>query len=484
MPVDSTADFFTVFDAITYQKGSSVLKQLAHYVGEDNYRRGVSTYLKAFSYQTTELQDFIAYQSKASGIDLADWSERWLYLPGFNRLRVGVECSDDGMQWLFLQQLAPDEHPYLRKHKVEVGIYDAGHDGKPMPARVFPVDIEGINTSIEVLDDVPCPVLVNPNHDDWTYAKLELSDQNADYLQLHLQEIPEPFARSIFLAALFDRAMAGKMPLSSYVTQAMKLAERETNMRVIEQISQSVADAIDTMQRLRPETNDVLARLLPDVEKAALTYAGGSANTDLQLNWLNTWLRIVSTDSGLAIVRSLLDGSGEIPGIPISSDARWALLTVLSAHGVADIEELLAAESESDASDFAAKSLLAASAARPDRATKTSLLEQLRDSETLSGLANQRAVMAYMFPPNQADLHLELVDTVLEQLPAFSETADPYFLSSYVSSLLSPICRDESSDRMQQALNDYGERLDSTSRRFLREAHQADQECAALRAVQ
>ena len=92
--------------------------------------------------------------------------------------------------------------------------------------------------------------------------------------------------------------------------------------------------------------------------------------------------------------------------------------------------------------------------------------------------------MAYMFPPNQADLHLELVDTVLDQLPAFSETADPYFLSSYVSSLLAPICRDESSDRMQRALDDYGDRLDSTSLRFLREAHQADQECAALRAVQ
>ena len=42
MPVNSTLEFFEVFDAITYEKGASVLKQLAHYVGEENYRNGVS----------------------------------------------------------------------------------------------------------------------------------------------------------------------------------------------------------------------------------------------------------------------------------------------------------------------------------------------------------------------------------------------------------------------------------------------------------
>ncbi|MBT8077867.1 MAG: aminopeptidase N, partial [Gammaproteobacteria bacterium] len=484
MPVATTADFFTVFDAITYQKGSSVLKQLMRFVGEENYRRGVSAYLKAFSYRSTALQDFVSHQSDASGIDLADWSERWLNLPGFNRLRVGVECDDDRMQWLFLQQLAPADQPYLRRHKVEVGIYDAGRNGKPLPARVFAVDIEGINTSIEVLDDVPCPVLVNPNHDDWTYARVELTDRNADYLQQHLPDIPEPFARSIFLAALFDRAMAGDMPLSSYVAQAMKLAESETNIRVIEQISQSVTDAIDMMMRLRPDTDAALERLLPAVERAALAYAAGSDSSDLQLNWLNTWLRIVSSDAGLAIVRSLLDGSSEIPGIPVSSDARWALLTILSSHGAADIEALLRAESGIDKSDFAAKSLLAARAARPDLTIKASLLAALQESETLTGLANQRAVMSSMFPPHQTALHLDLLDDVLDALPGLSQSADPYFLSSYVSSLLAPICRRESSDRMQQALDDFGERLDSTSLRFLREAQQADQECAALRPMQ
>jgi hypothetical protein len=102
----------------------------------------------------------------------------------------------------------------------------------------------------------------------------------------------------------------------------------------------------------------------------------------------------------------------------------------------------------------------------------------------LTGLARQRAVMAVMFPANQTSLQLELLDDVLDALPALSDSTDPYFLSSYASVLLSPMCRRESSEKMQNALDEYAGRLNSTSLRFLREAHQADEECLELRALQ
>jgi hypothetical protein len=59
-----------------------------------------------------------------------------------------------------------------------------------------------------------------------------------------------------------------------------------------------------------------------------------------------------------------------------------------------------------------------------------------------------------------------------------------YFLTSYTAALLTPICRSESSALMQAALDEYGEQLNPTATRFLREAHQADMECLALRDAQ
>jgi aminopeptidase N len=484
MPIESTADFFIVFDAITYQKGSSVLKQLAHYVGEDNYRDGVSSYLKEHSYGTTELGDFIGHQARTAGVDLSQWSEQWLYKAGFNTLRAGVECNQDGLQWLFLQQHAPDGHPYLRRHQIDVALYDSNDDGSPSIAKVFPVTVEGINTSVEVLDAMPCPATVNPNHDDWAYAQIELRDEDVAYLVSQLGNIPEPLTRSIFLGALYDRAMAGEMSLEEYAGHAMRLARSEENTRVQQQISSSLMTTVDMMQRLRPETDQALARLLPEIERQASLSAAASTDGDLKRMWFNTFLGTVSSRSGLAIVRSLLDGSDEIPGVPISADMRWTLLTILAVHGAEDIDELLAVESELDKTDFGAKSLLTATAAKPDKATKAAYLAELRNSETLTGLARQRAVMAVMFPANQTSLQLELLDDVLDALPALSDSTDPYFLSSYTAVLLSPMCRRESSEKMQNALDQYAGRLNNTSLRFLREAHQADRECLALRGLQ
>ena len=92
--------------------------------------------------------------------------------------------------------------------------------------------------------------------------------------------------------------------------------------------------------------------------------------------------------------------------------------------------------------------------------------------------------MAGLFPPNQTALQLELLSQVLDALPELSETSDPYFMQSYASVLLTPMCVSESGSLMQKALDEHADRLNSTALRFLREAHQADHECLALRSVQ
>jgi aminopeptidase N len=337
-------------------------------------------------------------------------------------------------------------------------------------------------------EEKPCPALVNPNHNDWTYAKIALNDRDAGILKQSLEALPEPLARSMFLAALFDRAIAGDMSVADYVDQAMRLAESETNIRVQQQLSGSLIAAVDAMQRLRPETNAALARQIPALEELSLGQAGSSATDDLKRTWFNTWLGVVSSEEGLATVKELLDGSAQVPGIEMSADLRWQLLTILSAAGASGVAEMLALERSSDTSDFGAKSALTAAAARPDPVNKKEWLAELQNPETVTGLARQRAVMAGLFPANQTALQLKSLNQVLEALPELSKTADPYFLSSYTSVLLTPMCRPESVAQLQAALDDSMNRradcLNSTALRFLREAHQADRECLALRPVQ
>jgi aminopeptidase N len=484
MPVRSTDQFTELFDAITYKKGGSVLKQLQHKVGAENYRLGVSAYLKENSYGTTELADFIGHQSKSAGINLSDWSDAWLLQTGFNTLAVEAECEDDTLSSLVIVQLAPKANPVLRTHDVEVALYSLNLEGRLIVTDAIPVTVVGERTSVDIPAGQSCPLIVNPNFNDWTYAKIAISNDDVTVLSEHLGDIEDPLSRSMFLDALFDRAMAGNMSIAEYANQALELADTEQNMRVLEQVAASLIQAVGLLQRLRPETDDLLPGLLKSIEGFCLMRAEFSETQDLKNLWLNTFLAVVSSEAGLGTARALLDGNAEIDGITLSPEIRWRLLIILSRHNADDIEELLQSEIVRDPSDFGQRSLLSARAAAPNLPNKAFWVDELQNPKLLTSLAKQRAVMYELFPATQTDLQLKMLGQILRALPQMSREADPYFLTSYTESLLKPMCLPESSAQLRGALDEFGGHLNPTATRFVREAQQMDVECQALRAAQ
>src|SRR5437764_4289581 len=65
------------FDAITYNKGACVLRQLVAYVGQDTFLRGVQRYVKQRQYANATLADFLSDVEAGSGRDLKAWSKVW-----------------------------------------------------------------------------------------------------------------------------------------------------------------------------------------------------------------------------------------------------------------------------------------------------------------------------------------------------------------------------------------------------------------------
>ena len=94
LPVADTDGAFANFDDITYGKGGAVLKQLARYLGPETFRRGVSAYLKQHAWGNTELADFMGAQARASGRNLDQWTQEWLYTAGVNTLVAERSCSN------------------------------------------------------------------------------------------------------------------------------------------------------------------------------------------------------------------------------------------------------------------------------------------------------------------------------------------------------------------------------------------------------
>ena len=66
------------FDGITYAKGASVLKQLAAYVGYEEFLEGLRAYFTAHAFGNATLNDLLVALEKTSGRDLRAWSAAWL----------------------------------------------------------------------------------------------------------------------------------------------------------------------------------------------------------------------------------------------------------------------------------------------------------------------------------------------------------------------------------------------------------------------
>lgn len=77
VPVKRADEVNQIFDAISYQKGSCVLRMLSKYLGEDVFLEGIRIYLKRHAYSNTETSDLWAALSEASGKDVERVAGIW-----------------------------------------------------------------------------------------------------------------------------------------------------------------------------------------------------------------------------------------------------------------------------------------------------------------------------------------------------------------------------------------------------------------------
>ena len=477
MRIASTADFFTVFDAITYEKGSSVLKQLAHLVGEERYRQGVAAYLQAHAYDTTELADFIEAQARAAQRPLADWAHQWLNTAGFNTLEPSFVCKGDRLNEMSITQTASLFEPTLRTHTLDVALFVNAADGTLQVGDVLAVEVAGDVTDVAIPEGTPCPVLIFPNHHDWAYAKPRLPESAVQAFAGRINQVNDPLARSALLDVLVDRARDGDLSLQAFLRTVMDNARTEPNFRVLSQLVRELTEFFALLERLSPEADELLAGFGGELETLAWDKSRATI-FDEQLLWFNLYVGVARSHTALDHLRGLLDGDVSIDGLPMSQDKRWQILVRLAAYGI--IEERIAAELKKDLSDRSRKLAIAARAAQPDMEVKLDWLREVQNPDSAMGLADKRFAIYNLVPPNQALLGLELLETILHSLDELSEHSDHYFTSHYVRGLLGKTCRQEGVARIAAHL-ETPERLSSTALRFLREAHQADNECAELR---
>ena len=88
VPINHPDEIRTIFDAISYSKGSSVLHMLYNYLGADAFQEGLRYYLKQHSYKNTDTIDLWAALEEVSRKPVKDFMHAWTSLGGYPLVQV------------------------------------------------------------------------------------------------------------------------------------------------------------------------------------------------------------------------------------------------------------------------------------------------------------------------------------------------------------------------------------------------------------
>ncbi|GAA3104275.1 aminopeptidase N [Streptomyces echinatus] len=388
------------FDGITYAKGASVLKQLVAYVGQDAFLEGARRYFKRNAYGNTRLGDLLSVLAETSGRDMTGWARSWLQTAGVNSLtpQVLLDTTGGRIAELAVVQEAPESHPELRPHRIAVGLYRSTPEGTLERYARVETDVHEPRTVVAELAGAEAPELVLVNDDDLTFCKIRFDETSLATLRTHLGALTDPLARALCWSALWNLTRDGLLPAREFIGLVLRFAGRESDIGVLQMLHAWANSAL--VHYAAPAWRETGGELLAEGALRELRAAG--PGSEHQLAWARFFASVASAEPDLRLLRELLDGTGEVEGLAVDQELRWAFLEPLAAHGAAD-ESVLAAELARDDTASGKRHQVRCLAARPSAAVKAQAWAQVVESDTLSN-ALVEATIAGFAQPSQREL--------------------------------------------------------------------------------
>ena len=381
------------FDGITYAKGGSVLKQLAAWVGIDEFFAGVGAYFRKHEYGNTELRDLLTELETTSGRELTEWSKKWLETAGVNTLSPAIVEGADGTISAFkIVQTAPSDYPTIRPHRLGVGFYDL-QNGELVRTHFTELDVDGDLTDVPELVGLTRPDLVLLNDHDLAYAKIRLDERSLQTAIDHLSKISDPLARSLVWGAAWDQTRDAEASASDYIDLVLGNIASETESTTVRTTLAQLQLAANSY--VTPDKRDASRHKVADGLWALAQAA--DAGSDSQLQFVTAFASAAATPEHWETVRTLRAGEITLDGLTIDTDLSWQLLVSLAAGGVITegvIDEALASDNTAKGAEFAAQ----AKAALPTPEAKNAAWSSLVDSDRLPNTLVRAAGLGFTHP--------------------------------------------------------------------------------------
>lgn len=427
-PLPNLSAAKSAYGPIVYSKAPGVLHQLAHYVGEDAFVRGVRAFLAHHAFANARWEDLISELEQAGGIALRDWAHAWVTRAGLPRIDVASTPDGEGRiaSLSLVQTPLPDVlHAAADTWPQRIEVLVSGET----PHR-FDVHMSDAHTLVPEAAGLPAPRFVFANAGDWGYGLFMLDAPSRDVLLAHIGEVDDAFLRALLWEALWEAVREGELAPAQWIDAVLRELPREHD-------DVTVAALLGNLQTALRQYLDADGRDARQVAVEAVLSRGmrGSGTVSLRIACFRAYVALAASASAREDLKTLLDGSAQVPGVVLRSIDRFRIVRTLLALADPDAQALLASLRGQHDSDDDRRHAYASEAARPDAATKLRYFRAFLDDAALPERWIEDALPGFNTPEQDA-LTLPLLDEALHALPRLKRERRIFFVNNWLGAFV------------------------------------------------
>ena len=432
--IDNLENAKSAYGAIVYSKAPGLLRQLAFIVGDEHFRDGLRIYLKEHQYGNAEWNDLVKAFERASGRSLTEWASAWIRRRGMPQVDVSWSCddadpdSDESSDQLVKLRLS--QHDVLNEGGVwpmSLQILLSYKDAPPMHVRV---DLTQATVEIPAVRSQTCPEFVFANDQDYAYGRFLLDEQSQKFALRDLDTVKDVFTRTLLWNSLWDSVRVAQLSPRDYLETAQDMLEDEKEENLAQSVSGHSVTALH-----RYISDRARQKLGPRFETLASDQMNHANDLGLRIVWFRAFRSIAETELGRSVLKQILAGTTQIPGVQLRPLDRWNMVDALIALGDSEAEKVFTAERQRDHTGDGLKYAYVAEAARPDPETKKKYFDEYLHNPNRPEDWVEQSLGTFNYW-NQSQLTAPYLRPALQALPQVKSERKIFFVLAWLGAFI------------------------------------------------
>ena len=410
-PLDNLSNAGLVYGNIIYNKAPVMMEKMIEIMGEDDFRKGIRTYLKRFSYANAKWDDLIAILDSISSADLKQFSEAWVSQKGMPD--ITVTTTDN-------QLIVTQSDPYAR------GVC------WPQSFQVSLISSDGQQVDVDVKLESGCTVVplsftpqyVLPNTDGRGYARFLPDKQSLEYMLATWPQIGDETARFATLMNLYENWLAHRISDESWSKSLLAGLPEESNLLIASSLTGFIGTVVSEMH----------GESRADVERDMLDMSRTHKSLQTRQQLFRSLYRCAIAPEVVDYIFNVWDSMSDKT---MSETDYTTMAYELALHRPEQYSEIIAKQrSRISNPDRISQFDFIAPSVSPDEATLDSVFSALMLKENRRTEPYAARALAYLNHPLRVERAVKYIRPGLDVLQEVQRTGDIFFPRNWIGVLL------------------------------------------------